>query len=270
MTDFRDLTDPPPKTAYRIPDRWAWPDRDRVSDLKPGRVDVWLIRLQDGDWDRDSCWPVLSEQEQNRSRRFKHPGAREEYVISRGLLRILLSEYVGIAPSDLVFRTAPRGKPFLASDEGLPVPEFNMTHSHGVGLYAFATGQAVGIDVEMVERKTAGVQVAKRFFTEREARKIADRPEVLGKEAFLRSWVCKEACLKWTGAGLSGGLKTHEILFSDAWRDPKVVGEGPRPALHFLEPGDKWVGAVATDVAACVQSAVYRRGKIGVHQPEAD
>lgn len=238
---------------------WDWAVADTFDDLKTDEPHVWLVELSGGAFDRDGCWPLLSDREKKRAERYTHPGAHDEYVVSRAMLRVLLAGYVGVDPLDLSFRTAPGGKPFLNAIEGMPRPEFNMTHSHGVGLFAFAIDQEVGVDVEYVERKTDAEGVARRFFTERESERICERPEKL-REAFVRTWTCKEACLKWTGKGLKGGLKTHEILFSDSWSEPLAVGDGHQPHLTMLDPGDGWVGALAVSrPPSAVTCGVWKR-----------
>jgi 4'-phosphopantetheinyl transferase len=163
------------------------------------------------------------------------------------VLRSFLASYVGVDSEAIAYRTAPGGKPFLQEMTGKPVPWFNMTHSHGVGVYAFSMDQQVGVDVEMVNRRTDAEGVARRFFTARESKRICSRSELL-REAFIRTWTCKEASLKWTGKGLKGGLKNHEILFSSAWDEPRAVGDGDQPELTMLTPGRGYVGALATEL----------------------
>jgi 4'-phosphopantetheinyl transferase len=213
---------------------------------------VWLVELSSGKLDHDACWSVLTDHERKRSERFKHDGAREEFVVSRAMLRTLLARYVDVDSNEITYRNAPGGKPFLVEIPGKPAPWFNMTHSHGVALYAISLDQEVGVDVEMLGRRTDAERVAKRFFTERESERIMAREPDLRKDAFIRTWTCKEACLKWTGAGLKGGLKTHEILFDDAWGNPEAAGEVEQPLLTLLEPAPGWVGALAV------------RGEVGV------
>jgi 4'-phosphopantetheinyl transferase len=227
------------------PKPWKWESFNRITPLQVGEAHVWLVELTGGSLDRDTCWPVLSDGEQAKSERYKHDGAREEFVISRAVLRSFLARYVGADSEAITYRTAPGGKPFLQEMTGKPVPWFNMTHSRGVALYAFSIDQEVGVDVEMVNRRTDAEGLARRFFTARESERICSRSELL-REAFIRTWTCKEASLKWTGKGLKGGLKTHEILFSPAWDEPRAVGDGDQPELTLLTLGGGYVGALAT------------------------
>ena len=237
--------------------KWKWASSRAFDALTAGAVHVWLVELSGGELDRDGCWPLLSDREQCRAERYTHEDARAEYVVSRAMLRVLLAGYVGVEPLDLSFRVAPGGKPFLNEIKGRPAPQFNMTHSHGVGLYAFAIDQEVGVDVEYVYRRTDHEGVARRFFTERESTRILGRDPSLRKDAFARAWTCKEACLKWTGMGLKGGLKAHEILFDAEWQNPEAVGEGDQPTLALVEPGEGWVGAAAMGGRADVKGWVW-------------
>ena len=230
-----------------IPGKWNWPSSSVIDALCEGDVHVWLVVLKDGGVDRDRGWQHLSEPERKQAVRYTHEEAQAEYVVSRAVLRILLAGYVEVEPGDLSFFAAPGGKPYLNAIDGRQTPRFNMTHSRGVGVFAFSIDQEVGVDVEFVNRHTNHEGVAKRFFTEREASGILGREAALRKDAFARTWTCKEACLKWTGMGLRGGLKTHEIVFGDDWRAPVVEGVGPRPALIQLAPADGWIGALALD-----------------------
>lgn len=227
------------------PQSWDWSEAGQRNVPRFGQVHVWLVCLNDERFDQKTCLGVLPEREQKRARKFTHPGAREEYVVSRALLRVLIGGYLDTDPLALKFGSGERGKPFLREIPGRSVPQFNMTHANGVALYAFSMDQAVGVDIERVDRKTRVERVSKRYFTERESDAITNLNPECRKEAFIRTWTCKEACLKWTGQGLAGGLKTHEIVFSDAWSAPMAFGNGPQPSLTMLDPGAGWIGALA-------------------------
>ena len=114
-------------------------------------------------------------------------------------MRQILSCYVGpILPA---IKKSAYGKPYLAESD----LEFNLSHSGDYALLAITRGQAVGVDIEHMCRKTKDfLAIAKRFFTAEECSAIqfADDPHA----AFFRCWVRKEAFIKATGLGLSFGL----------------------------------------------------------------
>ena len=55
----------------------------------------------------------------------------------RGLLRRLLGAYLNVEPGEVRFATGPAGKPEL-EDLAHSRLHFNVTHSHGLALYAVA------------------------------------------------------------------------------------------------------------------------------------
>jgi phosphopantetheinyl transferase len=58
---------------------------------------------------------ILSTEERKRARKFYFEEDRTHYVMARGLLRVILSRYLDLDPSQLRFRYNPYGKPSLAS-----------------------------------------------------------------------------------------------------------------------------------------------------------
>jgi len=66
------------------------------------------------------------------------------------------------------------GKPSLAEDEG--GLRFNLAHSEGAALYAFARGREVGVDVELWRDDSASMDVARRFFSAAEVRALGSPP----------------------------------------------------------------------------------------------
>ena len=65
---------------------------------------------------------------------------------------------------------------------------------------------AVGVDVEHEGRIVAALDLARRFFTPREAAELSSLPPEQQRTAFLRLWTLKEAFLKALGVGLAKSL----------------------------------------------------------------
>ncbi len=89
-----------------------------------------------------------------------------------------------------------------------------MSHSHHLGLYAFAYSEyGIGIDLELIRPISNIISLAKRFFTEKEAsylESLLPREQI---ETFFQFWTAKEAYLKATGEGLMG-LDNIEVMVS--------------------------------------------------------
>src|SRR4051794_40832877 len=85
---------------------------------------VWVVAL-----DRPPCDPAdlaaaLTPDERDRAERYRAGSVREQFVVTRGLVRRILSGYLGTAPHAVPITYVGNGKPVLA-DSSL---HFNVTH----------------------------------------------------------------------------------------------------------------------------------------------
>lgn len=166
-----------------------------------GAADVWFARVGDHvvDVDRFSQ-DYLSDEERERVRAYRSRETAERYVVTRSLVRCVLSEALGVAPAEVpVIRTG-TGKPVVSG------VHFNVSHSGDLVLVAVSGEREVGIDLERRREVPRVEALIERWFTrdEREdvGRRIANGAEL--SEAFLRVWSFKEARLKALGVGISG------------------------------------------------------------------
>ena len=103
--------------------------------------------------------------------------------------------------------------------ESLPWPEnpigdairFNVSHSHGIALYAVTRGREVGIDLERIRSDLAVAEIAERFFSRREIAMLRTLPIEAQRQAFFRCWTRKEAYIKARGEGLSLPLDQFDV-----------------------------------------------------------
>ncbi len=154
-------------------------------------VHVWRIRRGDLE--------LLSESEQERATAFRSDEARAAFVAGRSGVRAIGARYTGIPPAGLDLQVGAAGKPFFAN-AGLA---FNVSHSGDAVVAAFS-GEPVGVDIERSGRRGDFLAIANRFFPPDEVEGIS------GEEDFLRLWTAKEAMLKLTGVGISGGLEAAQ------------------------------------------------------------
>jgi 4'-phosphopantetheinyl transferase len=165
-------------------------------------LDVTTARARLGEF-----WAILSADERERAERFHFERDRERFVIRRGTLRELLALYLGEAPAGIRFCVNRFGKPALPGTR----LRFNLSHSHGVALYAFAEGREVGCDIERSDPRFAAEHIPERLFSAREARALRALPARSQTEAFFRGWTRKEAYLKARGLGLSMPLDSFDV-----------------------------------------------------------
>ncbi len=214
-------------------------------------VHVWFCDLFRHELDRAALVALLSTDERNRAARFAFERDRQRFMLSHGLLRLILARYVGDAPGQLQFETGAHGKPSLRrrSHTGEPM-EFSLSHSGQYAVVAVADGRAVGVDVEVCRPDVDALKLAQRFFAPGESQRIA---QVHGQEQpgmFYRYWTGKEAYLKGRGVGLSYGLDRFELLFDDQLMQAQVrlteSGILDRDwSVQSLQLGEHVVGAIA-------------------------
>jgi len=227
-----------------------WEPSSEVAGLDPGDVHVWAACLDD--LPEAALRVPLAADERERGGRFHFERDRRRFVTARGLLRVLLGRYLDVDPAGLLFGYGPRGKPYLAEGDEL---RFNLSHSGGLALLAFARGCELGVDVEQ-ERPVPELEgIVRTSFSSREAAELWRLgPDERGA-AFFRCWTRKEAFIKATGDGLSRPLDAFDVTLApgEPARLLGVRGE-PEAALRFwmedLRPAPGFAGALAVEGGA--------------------
>lgn len=212
------------------------------------RVDVWNWRLDAPDEAR--LWLHLSDDEKARADRYAFAHARAGFIASRGRVRELLGDLVGLAPAALVFAYAQHGKPVLSQR---PDIVFNFSDTGALGCLAIAPGSTgpLGVDIERI-RSRDWLELSGRFFAPAEHALMQGLPEADLCDAFFRGWTRKEAFLKAMGTGLSTRLDAFEVtlLAHEAPRitriDPSLDAGRPQDwALAVFDPAPQIAGAIA-------------------------
>jgi 4'-phosphopantetheinyl transferase len=178
--------------------------------LHHGEVHVWRQRLDCSPASVEAFTCLLSNEERYRAERFRFEEGRTEYIVSRGTLRVLLAAYQGTATDQLQFAYSEFGRPRLAVD-GPEAIEFNISHSSGLTLLAFARHRRIGIDIEAVRTNFNPTEIAENYFSQSERTTLSDLPPGLRHQAFFRCWTRKEAFIKALGEGLSHPLDAFDV-----------------------------------------------------------
>ena len=229
-----------------------WQTASKALPLRPDEIQVWRASL-DVDPAALKCWrETLSAEEQARADRFRSPADGDRYTAGRGILRALLARYLGTPAGDFRFCLNAYGKPGLAPGIGTSDLRFNLSHSHGMALFAFSSGREVGVDLELVRSTLRDDRIAERFFSPQEVAALRALPESAQKEAFFHCWTRKEAYIKARGAGLSINLASFAVsLVPASSTHLPIIGidspEAGRWWLRALAPGEGYVGAIAAE-----------------------
>lgn len=216
-------------------------------------VHVWfcdLLRYVD---DRDTFAARLSVDEQARAARFAFERDRQRFILSHGLLRLILARYLGTGAGHIQFVAGAHGKPAVNDpSDASPSLEFSLSHSGDYALVALATGRAVGVDVELCKPEVEALKLAQRFFAPEESQAIARLQGEAQQCLFYRYWTAKEAYLKGRGLGLSLGLDRFEILFDGQSSAARVRSTDsgafdPGWLVQSLSVSDHLAGALAVE-----------------------
>jgi 4'-phosphopantetheinyl transferase len=207
------------------------------ASLSEGEVHVWCLSLDRPPEETALFFSLLSGDERARAERFSFEEHRDQFAVGRGLLRDLLSGYLGEAPSRIAFAYGPQGKPALAGAKGGRSVEFNLSHSGDMAVYAFSRGRRLGIDVERVRPMPDENHFADRFFSPAESSLVRSLSGGRKLAAFFTIWTCKEAILKASGDGLARHLNQTEVLLSEGRpvQLTRVDGDSDRAALWRLK-----------------------------------
>ncbi len=155
---------------------------------------------------------ILSNAEVLRASTFKQ--RKLQFMATRAFVRLCLARYTHTAPHTLTITAEPNGKPYLA-DSPLPIV-YNLSHCQNMAVLAVSLQHCIGVDIETTLRKRSQQGIAERYFHPNEVAKLKQLTDAEQRKYFFQLWTLKEAFLKATGEGISGGLdKTAFDLHSD-------------------------------------------------------
>jgi 4'-phosphopantetheinyl transferase len=198
-----------------------------ACELALDTVHVWRIALEAPAGQARDVSHLLTPAEQERASRFRFEEDRRRFQIGRAATRRILGVYLGLPPGNVGIDLNPFGKPQL---DAATVPlerqvHFNISHSGGWILAAFARSFPVGIDVEQVRAERVTEDLIGHIMGERERRVLRALPGEQRVAAFFNCWTSKEAWLKGLGLGLSERLRAIEVSIDP--RQPARLIDAP-------------------------------------------
>lgn len=141
---------------------------------------------------------------------------------------MILAAYLAADAGELSFSYSKKEKPSLEAAHAGSGVTFNISHSGGIALLAFARRREIGVDVEQIRSDFDLEAIARRFFSAHEQQELfALRPEERAN-GFFRCWTRKEAYIKATGDGLSLPLTQFDVSI-DASKEKENALLATRP-----------------------------------------
>ena len=120
------------------------------------------------------------------------PLRRGLYCRSRAAMRRLLGEVLDLAPRQVPLHSPPGEPPRLNHGHG----SVSLSHARGALLIGWAP-RPIGVDLEPQDRRFEAGALMQRFFPPAEQLQLAPLTAEPLRRAVLRSWLAKEAAIKW-------------------------------------------------------------------------
>lgn len=174
-------------------------------DADSRRIDLWCTYISEiGD---DSLAPrydaLLSADERARQARFRFARDQRRYLVTRALVRTVLSRYAAVRPEQWAFSEGPRGRPAIAAPLTAPALEFNVSHSADLVMLGVTSGRTLGIDTESISARAADIEGLDRYFAPQESAALLSLPAGERRKRFFELWTLKESYIKARGMGLA-------------------------------------------------------------------
>lgn len=214
-------------------------------------VHVWRACLDVKEPRLRSLSHIISKDELRKARRFHFKRDRERFIVRRGLLRTILGRYLDVEPNRLHFCYNPYGKPTLDTS-GKEKISFNLSHSHGLALFAIARVGEIGVDLERIRPGLSDDNIAERFFSHPEIALLKTLSGNIRRQKFFSYWSRKEAYIKARGKGLAIPLACFDVSMAPGnpvvLLNPEGVPESSRQwFLRDLIVGSNYAAAIAAE-----------------------
>ena len=190
-------------------------------EIEDNQVHVWQVRIDTSSFYPKDISITLSEDELERSGKFKFQKDREHFILRHYQLRLILSKYCDCHPHEMKFRYNSFKKPFIFSPKCKGI-KFNISYSHDFMVVGLNKEKDIGIDIEKVHEIHDLETVAVNNFSSQELKILNDTLDKTN--TFFKIWTRKEAFIKATGKGMYYPLKSFcvNINSSGSYEHPVI------------------------------------------------
>jgi len=212
--------------------------------LQEGHVHIWRASLDVPPPSFQLLSAFLNSEESQRADRFVQEHDKHHFTAGRAVLRLLLGRYLHCTPSTVSLEAQEFGKLVLAAGERELPLHFNLSHSHGVALYAFTIGHELGVDLEWFRPEMASEEIASRYFSIRERQELFSLPASARLEGFFNAWTRKESYVKAHGKGLQIPLDSFDVTLTP--NEPVVLrsDDSNRWQILSFTPAENFAAAL--------------------------
>src|SRR5258707_4859632 len=119
--------------------------------LPPAEIHLWLAFYDEISEERlhSAYRELLNTEEKQQEPRFYFARDRRRYLITRALVRTVLSRYVSIHPKEWIFSTNAYGRPDIVNAQARDAClVFNISHTHNLTVLGVTNRRGLSVDVE--------------------------------------------------------------------------------------------------------------------------
>ncbi|WP_375332395.1 4'-phosphopantetheinyl transferase family protein [Candidatus Tisiphia endosymbiont of Temnostethus pusillus] len=109
---------------------------------------IWSIDLNNYLYQEENLYNILTDDERQRANAFTHKENKSFFVVTRGIVRKILSLYTNIMPHCIKFTYNDCGKPYFSNQKDTSKLYFNIAHSENFALCIIAWDREVGYGLE--------------------------------------------------------------------------------------------------------------------------
>lgn len=236
--------------------------------LPPEEIHLWLAFYDEITDERllSDYRGLLNSAEKEQQSRFYFAKDRLRYLVTRALVRTVMSRYVPIDPRDWVFSTNAYGCPEIANAEGREAfLSFNISHTESLIVLGVTTRRALGVDVENFRAREVSIEIADRYFAPAEVAALNNVPRQQQQYRFFEYWTFKESYIKARRMGLSLPLDKFSFHYPhdrglEIAIDAELADDAARWQFWQFQPTPEYL------VAICAERISDQAPRLIVHQ----
>jgi 4'-phosphopantetheinyl transferase len=180
--------------------------RPALLPLTSGEIHLWLADYESISDERlhAAYRELLTAEERAQEPRFYFAKDRRRYLVTRALVRTVLSRYLPVDPRAWTFANNAYGRPAAKNAEAVAASlAFNLSHTHSLIALAVSRGRELGVDVENARAREVSIDIADHYFAPDEVAALSKVPAHRQQFRFFEYWTFKESYIKARGMGLS-------------------------------------------------------------------
>ena len=229
--------------------------QEELIPLTSGEIHLWLTfpdEISEPDL-LNAYRALLSASEKEQGMRFYFARDRHRYLVTRALVRTVLSRYIAVAPREWIFSADAYGRPHAVNKAAVECSlSFNISHTQGLIVLGVAKGRSLGVDVENIVARRAPIEIADRYFAPAEVSALKAVFREQQQYRFYEYWTFKESYIKARGLGLSLPLDKFSFHYADAHIvelviDPELGDDAARWEFWQFQPLSEHLLAVCAE-----------------------